>query len=344
MHIDPRRTAFTVALVLIAATPFAWGQQPAGKKKAKKCKADSDCPSEQTCQSNACAPAPSPPDPAPTEPPAPPPPPPPAESAAPPAKPVEYAAPSTGEGTMTDVTEKSGQHYIFIGLRYRGDVVPAFMEHLFVSGGKTFYSNMIGVEADIRKDNFSLIPAISYATYGTGGGVLFLQKGKDDTDPGNWSEINSSMKALYFSADLMWSTKVHRNIDFEYGAGFGVGVMFGSLIDNWVTPDPNGPLKTNTGPYPSYSACQTTTQGPGCATADHQNATIAKVANYTEPSWINGGSKPNFWLWLSVPQIGLRFKPIKSMEARLQTGFSIATGFWFGLSADYGLEQPEKKK
>jgi len=66
------------------------------------------------------------------------------------------------------------------------------------------------------------------------------------------------------------------------------------------------------------------------------------VGGYTEPSWFNGGSKPNFFPWIGIPQFGLRFKPIKAMEARLQIGFSL-TGFWFGLSADYGFEKPTEK-
>jgi hypothetical protein len=43
---------------------------------------------------------------------------------------------------------------------------------------------------------------------------------------------------------------------------------------------------------------------------------------------------PNIWF----PTLGLRYKPVKMFESRLQVGFSL-TGVWFGLSADYGLEK-----
>jgi hypothetical protein len=43
---------------------------------------------------------------------------------------------------------------------------------------------------------------------------------------------------------------------------------------------------------------------------------------------------------VNIPQLGLRFKPIKQFEGRLGLGFGL-TGFWFGLSGDYGLEQPK---
>jgi hypothetical protein len=43
---------------------------------------------------------------------------------------------------------------------------------------------------------------------------------------------------------------------------------------------------------------------------------------------------------IAIPQLSLRYKPIKQLETRLSVGFSL-TGFWFGLSADYGLERKD---
>jgi hypothetical protein len=150
------------------------------------------------------------------------------------------------------------------------------------------------------------------------------------------------MKAIYGTADLLWSVKLNKNFDFEYGAGFGLGIVFGDLQNNWVYEDPTGPLAASNGKH--YSKCETEGQnGPlsGCNKANHQNASTAKVGGYTEPSWLNGGSKPVLFPWISVPQIGLRFKPVKQFEGRLGLGFSL-TGFWFGLNGSYGLEQKPK--
>jgi hypothetical protein len=65
---------------------------------------------------------------------------------------------------------------------------------------------------------------------------------------------------------------------------------------------------------------------------------VAKVGNYVEQNWFNGGPVPVIFPHIAIPQFGLRYKPIPEFEARLSLGFQI-TGFWFGLSADYGLEQ-----
>src|SRR5262249_4850279 len=149
---------------------------------------------------------------------------------------------------------------------------------IFVNEGATFTSNTIGAELDIRKDGFSLIPSISYAEYGKGDDVLFLQKGRDPNDEGNWSFINSSLKAIYLGADLLWSAPLTKNLDFEYGAGFGLGIIFGDLVNNWVYKDPNGPLVSSDGRH--FSPCQQENQPPGaigCTRQGHQNADVAKV-------------------------------------------------------------------
>jgi hypothetical protein len=256
--------------------------------------------------------------------------------------PGEGVEPPREEWNIKDVTEVPGKTYLFIGARYRGNVIPKFMLNMFVDEGATFYSNSIGIELDMRKDGFSLIPALSFTEYGTGGDVLFKEKGSKDI-AGNYSFVNSGMKAIYATADLLWSVKISKNVDFEYGAGFGLGVVFGDLANNWVyKDDPNGPLVGSNGTH--YSKCTAEGQGgsqSGCNKADHQNASTAKVGNYTEPGWLNGGSKPVIFPWISIPQIGLRFKPIKQFEGRLGLGFSL-TGFWFGLNGAYGLEQKPK--
>lgn len=240
----------------------------------------------------------------------------------------------------TNVEEVAGKTYLFVGVRYRGAIVPKFMENMFVDEGKTVYSNTVGLELDMRKDGFSFIPAISYQELGTGD-ILFKQKNTTDI-VGNYNLVNSSLKIVYATADLLWSSKISKTLDFEYGAGFGIGAVFGDLVTNWVREDPNGSLHSDTGKR--FVACQTVDQpGTGCNKADHQNSDKNKVGNYVEPSWFGGGSVPAVFPWLAVPQIGLRFKPIKQFVGRLGIGFSL-TGFWFGLSAEYGLEHKPKEQ
>ncbi len=247
--------------------------------------------------------------------------------------------PPVTDWDISDVEENPNKTYLFVGLRYRGNIVPKFMLNMFVDEGKTIYSNSIGIQLDIRKGGFSLIPGLQYTEYGTGD-ILFKQKNTPDF-VGNYSLVNSSLKAIYATADLLWSTQLNKNFAFEYGAGFGLGVMFGDLVNNWVKVDPNGEISSDSGRR--FTRCQAVEGvGTGCNARDHQNSEVDKVGNYVEKSWAGGGSVPNVFPWIAFPQLGLRFKPIKNFVGRANVGFSL-TGFWFGLSAEYGLEQKPKQ-
>ncbi len=334
----PRRSFFTaVALLALSIAPLALAQtatKPAKKKGAK--------PAASASASATAAPAP-------PEPEAPPPPPPAPEAepeahAAAPALPLEPAdVSSSSDDTYT--VENPNKRYYFVGARYRGTIVPAFLEHLFVNDGGTIYSNSIGVEVDMRKGGQSMIGWLQYTEYGFGN-TLFLQKGEDPTQPQNYSIVNSGLKGIYAGLDESWSVPIANHLDFEYGFGIGIGVIFGNLENNWTYNVPNGnfagAVQGSNGLF--YAPCQAQTDGTPCTTAAHQNASIAKVGNYVEKNWAQGGAVPIIFPHIAIPQFALRYKPIKEVESRFSLGFSL-TGFWFGLSVDYGLEnvnKPEK--
>lgn len=248
-------------------------------------------------------------------------------------------APEQESKASDEATEDPRQSYKFLGARYRGTIIPKFIENVFVNEGATIYSSSFGFEYDMRKEAHSTMPWITYTEYGTGD-ILFFQKGKPD-DPANYSVVNSSLKALYVGLDELWTTPIADHLEFEYGFGVGLGFVFGSLQNNWVyLDDPNGKLVASNGRH--YTACPNETQAVSCAKGAHQNADVAKVGGYVEPSWFGGGSVPVLFPYLAVPSLGVRYKPSKLVVLRFSTGFSI-TGFWFGLGADYGLEEKKSE-
>lgn len=324
--------AAATALVASSSPAHAQGAKKSDSKKGDSKKSDSKKSDSKkgeasTPDANAVPPEPEPEAPAP----------PPADDAPQEGTTVDAASavePPAEVWDVTDVEEIPGRKYFFVGLRYRGNIVPRFMLNMFVEGGETIYTNMIGAEFDLRKDGFSLVPALSYQELGTGD-ILFKQKGTPDIS-GNYSVVNSGMKLLYATVDLLWSTPLSKTVEFEYGAGFGLGAVFGDLENSWVQEDPSGSLHAANGK--NFKRCETVLPpGTGCNRADHQNSDIDKVNGYKEPSWFDGGSKPVLFPWISIPQVGLRFKPVKNFVGRLGVGFAL-TGFWFGLNAQYGLE------
>jgi hypothetical protein len=273
----------------------------------------------------------------------------------------------TDEGTQTDVKEREGRYYYFIGGFYRGTVVPQFLMNMFVDGGRTVYNSAAGIQLDIRKDGFSIIPQIILAEHAMER-TAFLEKGKPPGEAGQWTVVGADIKALYGGVDLLWSAKMAKNFDFEFGFGVGIGVIMGDISNNWVYADPKGPIKTtvNNTPY-SFSPCTTLTTdvmagvtglNRGCSYTNHDdpqgtkpykvgatyNAATGKIeGGYTEPGWTHGGSVPSIMPWLSIPILGLRIKPIKSLVLRTQIGFSL-TGFYFQLGGFFGLERTSTKK
>jgi hypothetical protein len=153
--------------------------------------------------------------------------------------------------------------------------------------------------------------------------------------------------------------KIAKNFDFEYGLGFGIGVVFGDLYDNWVQAtnnpnqaffkgyvqpgtagtDGNGAIAGNAKHY--YVPCAMTGP-PGCNAGDHSNSSDIKVNNFADSHGFN--PVPTLFFNVSIPYLGVRIKPIKSAEARIGFAFNIPNGFVFGMSGDYGLEKVLQKK
>ena len=239
----------------------------------------------------------------------------------------------SAETLRFDATEQEHRTYIYAGVRYRGVLMPKFLLNAVVNEGTSIYSNVVGLEVDFRTNGLSIVPALSFQEWGMRD-TLFLEKGKPDTVASNWSVVNSKLMALNATVDVLWSKKLKPTLDFEYGAGVGLGVAFGQLGVNWTYFDPNGAYRTSDGR--SMSPCQS--EGgvsAGCTRREHSFASEAKVGGYEEKSWINGGAKPNLIPWLT-PQVGLRYRPRPDVVARIGVGLAL-TGVWFGLSGDYGV-------
>jgi hypothetical protein len=258
------------------------------------------------------------------------------------------SAKDAAAGDPYAVEERENYTYRFLGAQYRAHIVPKFLVEAFVKQGGGLTSHEIGIHYEVRRGGMSVIPSLSYIEYGTSKDILFLEKGKPDGVEGNWSVINSSLKSVNGQVDVLWSAKIDKGVDFEYGLGVGMGVVFDKLMINWVYEDTTGKgqYKGNNGK--TYNQCQTENQGPnpgtsyaGCTKAGHSNADVAKVGGYNEPNWFNGGYKPVL-LPVLTPEFGFRFKPSKEFSSRFSFGWGL-TGPWFGFSGSYGFA-PAKRK
>ncbi|MBX3183077.1 MAG: hypothetical protein KIT72_17180 [Polyangiaceae bacterium] len=224
-------------------------------------------------------------------------------------------APDHGDSAL----ELPGKTYYFVGLRYRTIIIPKFMVNLFGDGGRTVVVHSGGPEFAIRKDGFEYNFGLWLANYAMDDTPF---KSTSDTEKA-WEIVNSKLKALYITSDFLWSQEFTPAFSLNYGAGVGLGFMFGDLNRVQAYPGPGG--------SGDYQRCT----GPGDPDPEFCGDDNDHYGSYSEPSWADGGGKPIVFPWLAL-QTGLRFKPAKSFVARLDLGFG-TSGFFVGLGADYGL-------
>ncbi len=239
---------------------------------------------------------------------------------------------ASSDGGKYDPYESPDKTYHFVGLRFRDVIVPQFMINIFADGGATVNVPMFGAEYSRRRDGMEIDVALQYADYSMD---PFLFKGKSDGEEA-WERVSSDLKMMLVSVDLLWEVIKDKKGQFSFmiGGGVGIGGVFGNLYRNQVFP--NSPGASSDDPS-QWSNCVAPGQGPVAPNgASYCDAANDHYGNYSEPSWANGGSKPFIFPWISLPQLSFRYKPIKQLQTRLDTGFSI-TGFFFGLSASYGL-------
>lgn len=239
------------------------------------------------------------------------------------AKPAD-AAPAADVPAGDSPVELPGQTYRFVGLRYRGIVVPKFMMNLFGDGGETVYVHGVGPEFAIRKDGFEYVFSLWWAGY-----YMDETPFKASSDPKNAFEVvKSDLNVIFLTADFLWSQELGSQFAVNYGMGAGFGFVFGDLFRTQAYPENGNP---NEDPY-KWKKCI----GPGNPNiGDFCGDDNDHYDGYKEPSWADGGSKPIIFPWLAL-QTGFRYKPSKSFVARLDAGFG-TSGFFFGVGADYGL-------
>jgi hypothetical protein len=229
----------------------------------------------------------------------------------------------TGFDDPNSPFEKADTTYRFIGARFRYVVVPKFYMGIFGDGGTTAGVPAFGPEFTIRKNGFEYVMSAMYASY-----AIDPTPFKAKTDGNDaWEVVKTNIKSLYLMSDFLWSSELGPKFSFLYGGGFGLGVVFGDINRQQAHPgsgDPNNPA--------SYVPCV----GPRNPNPNYCGNDNNHYGGYTEPSWANGGSKPILFPWMSL-QTGIRFKPSKQFMARLDVGWNILNGPFFGLAMNYGL-------
>ncbi len=231
------------------------------------------------------------------------------------------APPDDGVSPSAEETQKVSDYYL--GVRYRGLIIPKFALDWFMDGGQTVYVNGVGPEFSIRSGS---------AEYKLSAWVSFYDmdptpiKGHQNEEEA-WEIIESDIKSLYLTADFLWHQPITQGLDFSYGGGAGIGFIFGALYRTQAFLVDGG----SPGNPEDYQPCQAI-GAPNEIYCDDDND---HYPGFSEASWSNGGAKPALFPWLAA-QVGLRYQPHPKLSTHLDLGLGM-TGFMLGLGVDYGL-------
>jgi len=216
--------------------------------------------------------------------------------------------------------------YYFVGLRYRGQVVPQFMIDLFGAGGKTVLANGVGPELTVRKNGFEYVFSAWWTEYGFDWTPF---KGKNDPATA-WELVKSNIQVLYLTTDFNWTSQVTPVFGLNLGVGAGIGVVWGNLNRNQAYPVGSASNSS------SYVACPYAGYNPNPpSTSGFCGQDNSHYGGYTEPSWANGGQKPLFFPWIGFGP-GIRIKPHRNFMMRVDVGWGLI-GPYFGASGNYGI-------
>lgn len=228
----------------------------------------------------------------------------------------------------SDPYEDPTGEYYFLGLFYRHVFIPEFIIDLFTDESTGASNPAFGAEFTYRKGGFDIIGSLWWMGAGVEG--AFRGSGDPDTET-EW--IDSSLSVLYISGTFLWSTEFSEMFALEYGVSLGVGLVLGSMTrteahrtgGDWQPC--NGPGNPSSGEYCETTVAPTTPDGLCNGDGGHY---------CEEGKWSDGGDVPNVVPWLAIPQIALRFKPVRQFMMRIEGGFGFP-GFFLGAAANYGF-------
>jgi hypothetical protein len=236
--------------------------------------------------------------------------------------------PAQPADSIWNTAEEPTKSYRYVGGRYRHVIVPQFVLNLFADGGALSHVPIAGLEFGTRRNHVEYIFSLSYADYSTAD-LMFKGSGQPDT---SYEKINSDLGVIFGKVEILYEVPLDKKGRFAFliGGGVGIGGVVGDLYRAQAYPLTPGASPSDPSQWGRCSSSGTP-DGSYCVNEnDH-------FGSYAEPSWIGGGSKPLIFPWIALPQASFRYKPLKFLQARVDLGLALSSGFYFGGSIDYIL-------
>lgn len=221
--------------------------------------------------------------------------------------------------------EASTKDQWLVGVQWRQLIIPAFVQQVFLDEAPTVFQPTFQIVATKRNsDNFSLVFGLGYASYAFDG--LYRAKG----DPVQDTEmLNSNLGLLHGTFTALWAANINEVLDFEYGLGGDLGIVFGKLRRSEAYQD-NG----------NWRACSGQFSPPTLAPTGVPYCNQGSVAYDEDGEHYNVVEKriPPVFLLPTLFQVGLRITPIPQLAIKVEAAYA-TLAFWFGASVHVNLSQ-----
>lgn len=234
----------------------------------------------------------------------------------------------------TDPRELPDTDYFFVGALARALIVPDFIQSVFAEyRGGTPINGGGGAYFNWRRNGFNVLAEVWYGGFGNEGYYRGIGAAETETE-----QVVSTLGVVFGNFVFGWGIDVTDFFAVELGFGLGFGAMTGNLVRNEARPDGAGGYTPCTGindpSSPQYCGdprgvedLHSTPTRPG---ATYQTSQQANPFRFGE------SAVPPVFFWLDLPRVGLRFKPIRQVQIRIDGGYNLY-GFNVGGSIGYGF-------
>lgn len=223
-----------------------------------------------------------------------------------------------GKGALTSSTTIAGPR-TFLGLNYRGYIVPGFLTNIFGEGGRTIVAPGVGLALTRVSDRLDMTFSLDYASFSMGP-TPFKPYGTPDTE---YEIIESDLASLHATFELHWNIPLDakQRVRFRIGGGVGIGVMpFGNLYRTQAYPQSFVPAD----PYTYLPCAGPNNPGGSFRYCNQLDKDADHYGGYAEPSWFTGGVRPTIYPWVALPMVGLSFRPTPRVAIDIDVAPSIA--------------------
>jgi hypothetical protein len=219
---------------------------------------------------------------------------------------------------------------LWLGGRFRGDILPKFWMNLVADGGRTLFAPGAEVTLTKRFGRFDLEPSFGFTSYRMGPTPM-KPHGTPNTE---WEIVESNLLGLELKLGMLYRLPLDdaETVSLRIGGGVGVGwASFGDLVRTQAYPvgNPDDPA--------SYRKCVAPNDPAGTFRYCNQLDKDAKrYGGRPDKSWGDGGLRPILYPWVMLPELGLEIDPARWVALDLDFGVTL-TGFVTGAGVRFGL-------